>query len=78
VSMMDVLSGKKSKAKKTKVVDLGKKGSFEIKKPGDLHAKAKKAGQSTAEFAASHDKGSSKTARESRAAIGMMAMKKDM
>jgi hypothetical protein len=73
MSIKSVLSGKKDKA--PKVVDLGKK-SFEIKNPGALKAKAKKAGEATKEFAKSHDKGKSETARESRAALGLMAMKK--
>lgn len=74
MSMKDVLSGKK--AKKVKVVNLGKKGKFKITKPGDLRRKAEAAGETTPEFAKTHDKGKSKTARESRAALGLMAMKK--
>lgn len=73
----DVLTGKtKTARKKVKVVDLGKKGSFKINHPGALRAKAKAAGESTAEFAKSHDKGDSATARQSRAAQGLMAMHK--
>lgn len=64
----------KKKTKKVKVVDLGKKGSFKITKPGALRAKAERAGESTREFAESHDKGNSETARQSRAAIGLMSM----
>jgi hypothetical protein len=71
----DGLTGK-SKSKKVKVVNLGKKGSFKITKPGALRAKAQKAGQSTSAFAHSHSKGNSETARQSRAAIGLMSMKK--
>jgi len=66
----------KPKAKKVRVVDLGKKGSFKITKPGALKAKAQRAGESTREFAETHDKGTSETARESRAALGLMGMNK--
>jgi hypothetical protein len=70
-----VLSGKKKPAKKkTKVVNLGSKGKFEIKKPGALRKKAQAAGETTKEFAKTHDKGNSETARQSRAAIGLMSM----
>lgn len=62
------------KAKKTTVVNLGKKGSFKITKPGALRKKAQAAGESTKEFAKSHTKGNSETARQSRAALGLMAM----
>lgn len=62
--------------KKTKTVNLGKKGSFEIKHPGALRAKAKKAGMSTKQFAEKHKKGTGTTARQSRSAIGLMSMKK--
>lgn len=72
----DGLTGKaKSTKKKVKVVDLGKHGSFKITKPGALRAKAKAAGQSTSAFAHSHSKGTGATARQSRAALGLMAMK---
>lgn len=74
--MMDILSGKAKSKKKVKVVNLGKKGSFKITKPGALKAKAKKAGMTTKEFAKTHDKGKSETARQSRAALGLMAMAK--
>lgn len=37
-----------------------------IKRPGALKKKAKKAGESTSEFAKSHDKGNSRTAKQSR------------
>ena len=53
----------KSGTKKVRIVDLGKKGSFDIKHPGVLKAKAKRAGESTKEFAESHDKGKGVTAR---------------
>ena len=69
-----VLSGKSGSKRKAKVVNLGKKGSFKINHPGALRAKAKAAGESTKAFAKSHDKGSSATARQSRAALGLMAM----
>jgi hypothetical protein len=72
----DGLTGKSKSPKKVKVVNLGKKGSFKITKPGALRAKAQAAGQSTAAFAKAHSKGNSETARQSRAAIGLMAMKK--
>lgn len=55
-------------------VDLGEKGSFTIKHPGALRRAAAKAGESTREFAETHKKGNSVTARRSRAAIGLMAM----
>jgi hypothetical protein len=72
----DGLSGKAKPAKKAKVVNLGKKGvSFKITKPGALRAKAQKAGQSTKAFAKAHTKGMSETARQSRAGLGLMAMK---
>jgi hypothetical protein len=71
----DGLSGKAKPAKKAKVVNLGTKGSFKITKPGALRAKAQKAGQSTKSFAKAHTKGTSETARQSRAAMGLMAMK---
>ena len=71
----DGLSGKAKPAKKAKVVNLGKKGSFKITKPGALRAKAQHAGMGTKEFAKSHSKGTSETARQSRAALGLMAMK---
>lgn len=64
----------KSGTKKVKVVDLGKTGSFRIKHPGALKARAKKAGESTKEFAESHDKGKGVTARQSRAGLGLMGM----
>ena len=60
--------------KKGKTVDLGAKGSFKIRHPGALRAKAHAAGESTREFAQSHSKGTGVTARQSRAAIGLMAM----
>ena len=62
--------------KKVRVIDLGKKGKITIKKPGDLRRKADAAGESTKAFAESHDKGTGKTARESRAALGLMRMAK--
>jgi hypothetical protein len=37
-----------------------------IKRPGALKKKAKKAGESTSAFARSHDKGNSRTAKQSR------------
>lgn len=64
------------KSMKPKHVNLGKKGSFTIHHPGALKAKAKKAGMSTRAYAEKHKKGTSKTARMSRAAIGLMAMSK--
>jgi hypothetical protein len=64
----------KSAVKKVRVVDLGDKGSFKITKPGALKKKAQTAGESTKEFAKSHDKGKSTTAKQSRAALGLMAM----
>lgn len=39
-----------------------------IKHPGALKRKAKKSGESTSAFARSHDKGNSKTAKQSRLA----------
>lgn len=70
----DGLTGKSKSAKKVKTVNLGSKGSFKITKPGALRKKAQSAGSSTAAFAHSHSKGNSETARQSRAAIGLMAM----
>lgn len=64
------------KVVKAKKVNLGAKGSFTIQHPGALRAKAKAAGETTAQFAKSHSKGNSTTARQSRAAIGLMAMGK--
>jgi hypothetical protein len=83
--MKSVLSGGKSAAKSTtktpsskkvRVVDLGPKRSFKITKPGALKKKAETAGESTKQFAKSHDKGNSDTARQSRAALGLMGMDK--
>jgi len=81
-AMIAVLSGKPEgdapapkKVNRAKVVDLGKT-KFTIKHRGALKAKAKKAGESTKEFAESHDKGKGVTARQSRAALGLMAMNK--
>lgn len=73
-TMKHILSGTEPKKKKVVTVDLGKKGSFDIKKPGVLKAKAKKAGEPTKAFAKSHDKGDDATARQSRAALGLMGM----
>jgi hypothetical protein len=74
--MKGILSGAKDAAtKKAKVVDLGKQGSFKITKPGALKKKAKAADESTKEFARSHDKGKSTTAKQSRAALGLMGVK---
>jgi hypothetical protein len=70
----DGLTGKSKSAKKVKVVNLGKHGSFKITKPGALRKKAQSAGQSTSAFAHSHSKGTGETARQSRAALGLMAM----
>jgi hypothetical protein len=70
----DGLTGKSKSPKKVKVVNLGKHGSFKITKPGALRKKAQSAGESTSSFAHSHSKGNSETARQSRAAIGLMAM----
>lgn len=74
--MKAILSGQKPKKKKVVTVDLGKKGSFKITKPGALRKKAQSAGEITKEFADTHDKGNSETARQSRAAIGLMSMRK--
>ncbi len=63
-----------AKKMKPRHVDLGEKGSFTIRHPGALRAKAAKAGESTREFAESHSKGKGVTARQSRAALGLMAM----
>jgi hypothetical protein len=68
-------SAPKSGVKKVRVVDLGNKGSFKVTKPGALKRKAQAAGESTKEFAESHDKGKGVTARQSRAALGLMGMK---
>lgn len=65
-----------AKRKKARRVNLGAKGSFTIKHPGALRAKAQAAGQTTRQFAQSHSKGTGVTARQSRAALGMMAMGK--
>ncbi|MGH7746273.1 MAG: hypothetical protein ACREQ5_16165 [Candidatus Dormibacteria bacterium] len=65
---------KKESKKKPHEVHLGKKGSFKINHPGALRKKAHSAGESTHEFAEEHKSGKGKTARQSRAAIGLMAM----
>lgn len=62
---------------KPKRVSLSRKGvSFTIKKPGVFRAKAQAAGMSTKAFAQSHTKGKGATARQARAALGLMAMSK--
>lgn len=60
--------------RKKRTVNLGKKGSFTINHPGALRAKASAAGESTREFAETHTKGKGVTARQARAALGLMAM----
>lgn len=66
---------KKRGKMKPKKVTLSRKGvSFTIKHPGAFRAKAKAAGMSTKAFAQQHTKGKSVTARQARAAIGLMAM----
>jgi hypothetical protein len=74
-----VKAGKKSTkstgAKKTRVINMGEgKPPIKITKPGALKVKAQKAGESTKEFASSHTKGISTTAKQSRAALGLMSM----
>lgn len=59
-------------------VNLGKKGSFQIKHPGAFSAAAKRAGMSTKAFAhhvlANKNKYSPVLVRRARAAIGLMSM----
>lgn len=73
----DAKSGKKATAKKStkkvRVIDLGAK-KITIKHPGVLKAEAKRAGESTKQFARAHDKGKGVTARQSRSALGLMAL----
>lgn len=47
-----------------------------IKHPGAFKAKAKAAGESTAEFAKGHDTGDSTTAKQARLAETLMGMNK--
>jgi hypothetical protein len=54
-------------------VDLGKKGSFKITRPGSLRAAAKKRGESSKQFAQSHTKDPNWGSR-ARAALGLMGM----
>lgn len=54
-------------------VNLGKKGSFEITRPGSLRKAAKKAGETSRQFAQSHTK-DPKWGSRARAALGLMGM----
>jgi hypothetical protein len=54
-------------------VDLGKKGSFKITRPGSLRAAAKKRGETSKQFAESHTK-DPKWGSRARAALGLMGM----
>jgi hypothetical protein len=49
-------------------IDTGKWMQNAVKRPGALKRKAKRAGESTSEFAHKHDKGNSRTAKQSRLA----------
>lgn len=69
-------SEKAPKKKKRKVVDLGKKGKFVVKRPGALTRKAKKAGKSNHEFAVEHQHDKGLTGEQSRSALGFEAMKR--
>lgn len=60
--------------KKAKKVDLGKKGSFEIKHPGAFKAKAERAGMSTRAYAEKEKGAPGVTGRQARSAIGLMSM----
>jgi len=62
--------------RKKKHVDLGSKGSFTIKHPGDFRRRAQAAGESTAAFAQKEKGAGGKVGREARSAIGLMAMAK--
>lgn len=64
----------KSKAKKPKVVNLGKGGSFTIKHPGAETAAAKRAGESTHEYAEKHEHDSGTAGARARSALGLEAM----
>lgn len=66
-----LLGGKK----KPRKVSLGKKGSFQIKKPGVFRAKAKKAGMSTRAYAQKMKGAPGVTGSQARSAIGLMSMK---
>jgi hypothetical protein len=60
---------------KPKTVNLGKKGSFKIKKPGAFRRKAQKAGLTT-RVAAQRWKGKpGEKGRQARSAIGLMSMR---
>jgi hypothetical protein len=54
-------------------VNLGKKGSFKITRPGSLRAAARKRGMSSRQFAESHTKDKEWGSR-ARAALGLMGM----
>ena len=54
-------------------VNLGKKGSFKITRPGSLRAAAAKANESSREFARTHTK-DPKWGTRARAALGLMGM----
>ena len=59
---------------KPRTVNLGQKGSFQIKHPGVFRAKAQAAGESTAAYAQQEKGAPGATGRQARAAIGLMAM----
>jgi hypothetical protein len=63
----------KEKVHMAQTVDLGKKGKFKITRPGSLRAAAKKAGESSRQFAQSHTK-DPRWGTRARAALGLMGM----
>lgn len=74
------MARKRTTKRKTRTVNLGRKGSFKIKKPGVFKAKAKRAGMSTRAFAsrvlANKGRYPKATVRQAASAKGLMAMKK--
>jgi hypothetical protein len=69
------LALQKERIHMAQTVDLGKKGSFKITRPGSLRAAAQRAGMSSKEFAQSHTKSPAWGTR-ARAALGLMGMGK--
>ncbi len=69
-----VKSVAKKKLKKPKTVNLGSKGSFQIKHPGWTRNKAKAAGMSTREWSEAHKGDAGVAGRRARSALGLMAM----
>ena len=63
-----------SHRKKKQHVDLGKHGSFTINHPGVVRAAARRAGESTHEWAESHKSSPGKAGSRARSALGLMAM----